>query len=71
MQTGGAQPHVHPKDISCINIYIPDLGEQECIAAQLSKIDAHIDNLKQQLSKAQKLKQGLMSYFFEIGRAHV
>ena len=64
MQTGGAQPHVHPKDISRINIFIPNLEEQQRIATQLSEIDAHIENLKQQLAKQRAIKQGLMDYFF-------
>lgn len=64
MQTGGAQPHVHPKDISRINIFIPNLDEQQRIATQLSEIDAHIENLKQQLAKQRAIKQGLMDYFF-------
>ena len=64
MQTGGAQPHVHPKDISRINIFIPNLEEQQRIATQLSEIDAHIGNLKEQLAKQRAIKQGLMDYFF-------
>ena len=45
-------------------IYMPDIEEQNKIATQLSEIDVHIENLKQQLAKQRAIKQGLMDYFF-------
>lgn len=45
-------------------ICMPDIEEQNKIATQLSEIDAHIENLKQQLAKQRAIKQGLMDYFF-------
>lgn len=47
-----------------IKVHLPDIQTQKRIAAQLSEIDAHIDNLKQQLAKQRAIKQGLMDYFF-------
>jgi type I restriction enzyme S subunit len=38
----------------------PTLAEQEAIAAVLSDIDAEIESLKTQLSKARQVKQGMM-----------
>ena len=47
-----------------IKIHLPDIQTQKRIATQLSEIDAHIENLKQQLAKQRAIKQGLMDYFF-------
>ncbi len=43
-----------------IEIQIPNLPEQARIATILSDMDAEIERLEQQLSKAQQIKQGLM-----------
>ena len=45
-------------------IFVPEIAEQNIIAKSLYDMDMQIELLKQQLAKAQKVKQGLMSYFF-------
>lgn len=60
MQTGGAQPHIHPKDINPIIIPFPSISEQTHIAQILSDIDNEIESLQEKLSKYKQLKQGLM-----------
>ena len=60
MQTGGAQPHIHPKDINPIIIPFPSISEQIHIAQILSDMDNEIELLQEKLSKYKQLKQGLM-----------
>ncbi len=61
MQTGGAQPHIHPSDISPLVIELPkDLNEQSAIAQVLSDMDIEINNLDQQRDKCKMIKEGLM-----------
>ncbi len=59
-QTGGAQPHIHPSDISPIEIPFPPIQEQTHIANILSDMDNEINALEKKLSKTSKLKQALM-----------
>lgn len=59
-QTGGAQPHIHPKDIEPMVFGIPSLTEQTRIATILSDMDAELEALEAQLGKARKVKQGMM-----------
>jgi type I restriction enzyme S subunit len=59
-QTGGAQPHIHPKDIEPILICLPSITEQTHIAKILSDMDAEIKLIEQKLSKARQIKQGMM-----------
>lgn len=60
MQTGGAQPHIHPTDINPMPISLPKKEEQTAIASVLSDMDTEIERLESQLSKYQNLKQGMM-----------
>lgn len=61
LQTGGAQPHVYPRDIENIELFIPkDIKEQRAIAGVLSDIDSDISSLESRLVKYQSLKQGMM-----------
>jgi len=60
MQTGGAQPHIHPSDINPIEIPFPPIDEQTHIAQILSDIDAEIEALEKKLEKYKMLKQGMM-----------
>ena len=60
MQTGGAQPHIHPKDLNPIEFAIPSKQEQTRIATILSDMDAEITQLQQKIDKYKQLKQGLM-----------
>ena len=60
LQTGGAQPHIHPSDISPIDIYIPNIEEQNKIAKSLLEMETNIEILEIKLSKLQTIKQGMM-----------
>ena len=60
MQTGGAQPHIHPSDLNPIIISIPKLEEQTTIATVFSDMDVEIESLKQKRDKYAMLKQGMM-----------
>jgi type I restriction enzyme S subunit len=60
MQSGGAQPHIHPGDLSPIEIQISNLDEQIAIATVLSEMDAEISALEQRREKTRALKQGMM-----------
>jgi type I restriction enzyme S subunit len=59
-QTGGAQPHIHPKDLSPIPIQVPPLAEQFAIAKVLSDLSAELVALEQRRDKTQLLKQGML-----------
>ncbi len=60
MQTGGAQPHIHPSDLNPIIVAVPKLEEQTAIANILSDMDAEIESLEQKRDKYTMLKQGMM-----------
>jgi len=60
-QTGGAQPHVQPKELAPILIKIPkSLNEQNSIANILSDMDLEISKLETQLTKTKNLKVAIM-----------
>ena len=60
LQTGGAQPHVHPKDVYPMKIHIPIIDEQNAIASVLVNADKEIEIQKQKLEQLQNQKRGLM-----------
>ena len=61
MQTGGAQPHVHPSDLNELQVlYAKDIEEQQAIATILSDMDKEIADLEAQLDKYRLLKSGMM-----------
>ena len=60
MQTGGAQPHIHPRDLNPIGIPFPLLEEQTRIATILSDMDAEITSLETKLAKYKNIKLGMM-----------
>ena len=60
LQTGGAQPHVHPKDIAPMIINLSFIDEQNAIASVLVNADKEIEIQKQKLSSLQSQKRGLM-----------
>jgi len=61
LQTGGAQPHINPKDIAPMLIQIPsDITEQSAIANILSDIDTELLKLEERLSKTKQLKLAMM-----------
>jgi len=60
-QTGGAQPHIQPKDLAPILIKIPeDVTEQAAIASVLSDMDTEITELETRRDKTRQLKQAMM-----------
>jgi type I restriction enzyme S subunit len=60
MQTGGAQPHIHPSDLNPIEVSFPKKEKQEEIATILSDMDAEISALETKLEKYRKVKLGMM-----------
>ncbi|SEI44393.1 type I restriction enzyme, S subunit [Allopseudospirillum japonicum] len=60
LQSGGAQPHVYPKDLEVLRVNIPPLEEQQKIAAVLSTADQEITTLQQKLEAFKQEKQALM-----------
>lgn len=61
LQTGGAQPHVHPNDIYDLNIhYNSDIETQRKIATILSDMDKEIADLEACRDKYKFIKSGMM-----------
>lgn len=61
LQTGGAQPHVHPKDIAPLSIMYPtDLKEQQAIADTLTAMDDEIAMLQLERDKYANIRAGMM-----------
>jgi type I restriction enzyme S subunit len=61
LQTGGAQPHIHPKDIEPLIFAIPkSKAKQERIASILSDMDAEIAALERKREKYRQIKAGAM-----------
>lgn len=60
MQTGGAQPHIHPRDIKPITIPFPPISKQIQTAQILSDMDSEIEALQKKLDKYNQLKLGMM-----------
>ena len=60
LQSGGAQPHIYPKDLKALKINIPTLKEQQKIAAVLSSADKEITVLQQKLDMLKQEKKALM-----------
>ena len=59
-QTGGAQPHIHAKDLNPLFFSFPALPEQTAVAAVLSEMDTELTALQARRSKTQALKQAIM-----------
>lgn len=60
IQSGGAQPHVHPNDLYTIDIMVPSLTEQRAIATILESMDKEIETLEEQREKYHFVKLGMM-----------
>jgi type I restriction enzyme S subunit len=60
LQSGGAQPHIYPKDIDVLKISVPNLVEQQKIAAVLTNVDKEIELLEEQLADLKQEKKALM-----------
>lgn len=60
-QTGGAQPHIHAKDIKDITVLMPkDMVEQSTIASVLTSMDNAVAALEAKKAKYEQIKQGMM-----------
>lgn len=60
-QTGGAQPHIQPKDLAPLMVPFPtNLREQDAIATVLCDMDDELISLESRLAKTRELKQGMM-----------
>lgn len=60
LQSGGAQPHVYPKDLEVLRVNIPPLEEQQKIAAVFSAADREIAALQKKLDALKQEKKALM-----------
>ena len=60
LQSGGAQPHIYPKDLESLKVAIPPLEEQKEIAAVLTTADQEIETLQSQLDGLKQEKKALM-----------
>lgn len=60
LQSGGAQPHIYPKDIESLHVLIPPKREQEKLSIVLTICDNEIETLKQQLNHLKQEKKALM-----------
>lgn len=60
LQSGGAQPHIYPKDLDTLKVFIPAAAEQQKIAAVLSSADQEIDSLQQKIEALKQEKKALM-----------
>lgn len=60
LQSGGAQPHIYPRDLDSLKISIPYSKEQQKIATVLTNADKEIELLEQQLADLQQEKKALM-----------
>ena len=60
LQTGGAQPHVYPKDLAKLTCSLPPLDEQCAIAAVLDVADREIVLLEQKAARLREEKKALM-----------
>ncbi|MBS1951429.1 MAG: Type I restriction-modification system, specificity subunit S [Cytophagales bacterium] len=60
MQTGGAQPHIHPSDLAPIIIPFPEKEKQLEIAVMLSDMDKELKELEICMNKYKTIKQGMM-----------
>ncbi|UNE86273.1 restriction endonuclease subunit S [Enterobacter kobei] len=50
LQSGGAQPHIYPKDLNSIPLWVPCVKEQQKIATVLFAADAEISMLEKKLA---------------------
>jgi type I restriction enzyme S subunit len=60
LQSGGAQPHIYPKDIESLKVLIPPLVEQQKIAKFFAVVDQEIDTLQKKLECLRQEKKALM-----------
>ena len=60
LQTGGAQPHIHPSDLNPLDISLPIIEDQDQIAIIFRDLQSDINILETKLNKLKHQKQGMM-----------
>ncbi|EOV0144164.1 restriction endonuclease subunit S [Vibrio vulnificus] len=60
MQSGGAQPHIYPKDLEVMKLRVPKIEEQQKIASVLTAADKEIELLVAKLAHLKQEKNALM-----------
>ncbi|SFK72627.1 type I restriction enzyme, S subunit [Candidatus Pantoea symbiotica] len=60
LQSGGAQPHIYPKDLESLKVIVPSLREQKAISSLLAVCDKEIKNLLKKLHFLKQEKKALM-----------
>ncbi|WP_313473172.1 restriction endonuclease subunit S [Rouxiella badensis] len=60
LQSGGAQPHIYPKDLESLSFFIPPLREQKYISSVLAVCDKEVVILEKQLHHLKQEKKALM-----------
>jgi type I restriction enzyme S subunit len=60
MQTGGAQPHIHPSDLNPLEFNLPPIEQQNEISDALYCADLEISFLELKLNKLKQQKQVMM-----------
>ena len=60
LQSGGAQPHVQPNDLTRLIISFPNRIEQDAIVSILSDMDAEISAFENRRNKSKDIKQAMM-----------
>ena len=60
LQSGGAQPHIYPRDLELLHIHCPPLPEQKAIAAVLTTADEELAAHESDLSRLRQEKKALM-----------
>lgn len=60
LQSGGAQPHVYPKDLHAIRVLIPSKKEQQAIANILTTASKETEQLQNRVNRLKQEKKALM-----------
>jgi type I restriction enzyme S subunit len=60
LQSGGAQPHIYPKDLNVLKIQVPKLEEQNQISSVLMHADQEVETLQKKLGCLKQEKKALM-----------
>lgn len=60
LQSGGAQPHVYPKDLNSIRVLIPSKNEQQAIANTLTTASKETEQLQNRVNRLKQEKNALM-----------
>jgi type I restriction enzyme S subunit len=60
LQSGGAQPHIYPKDLQTLKINYPSLVEQKAIASLLTQVDSYIKLSQKKIEHLEAEKKALM-----------